>query len=201
MHQSTPRTDARSVEARLFRTFWDDGQIDLFFGVGALGIGAFWSLDLIPLGAVVPAVLAVFWTPLRRAIVEPRAGRVEFSDARSARGRRMLLGAWGIGLGVLVLLLLAAITRGAGTADVLDGLIAALPALLIAAMAGLVAAGLRIGRFLAYATVFALAGLGAAISGREPEVAILVGGLTVTASGTWLLSRFLRRTSRLETDR
>ena len=113
------------MEARLFRTFWDDGQIDLFFGGAILGIGAFWDLELIPLGAVVPVVLAVLWSPLRRAIIEPRAGRAEFSVACSTRGRRLLLGACGVGLGVLLLLLLAAITRGAG-AIALDDVIAAL---------------------------------------------------------------------------
>jgi hypothetical protein len=124
-NQSSSGTDARTVEARLFRTFWDDGQIDLFFGGAILGIGAFWDLDLIPLGAVVPVVLAVLWSPLRRAIIEPRAGRAEFSVACSTRGRRLLLGACGVGLGVLLLLLLAAITRGAG-AIALDDVIVAL---------------------------------------------------------------------------
>jgi hypothetical protein len=200
MSRSAPRTTASPLEPRLFRSFWDDGQIDFFFGIGSVAVGAFWMVDLIPIGAVVPALLAVFWTPVRRALVEPRAGRVEFSDTRTARGRRMVLGAVGIGVAVLFLLLLAAIW-GAGRTEALDGLVAGLPALLIGVMACLVAAGLRIDRFLVYAVVYVAAGLGVALAGRDPGVSILIGGATVTISGTWLLVRFLHRTSRREADR
>jgi hypothetical protein len=200
MSRSASRTVTSPLEPRLFRSFWDDGQIDLFFGIGSVAVGAFWTLDLIPLGAVVPAVLAVFWTPVRRAVVEPRAGRVEFSDARTARGQRLLLGALGVGVAVLFLLLLTAIW-GTGRTEALDRLIAGLPALLIGVMACLVAAGLRLGRFLAYAGVFLAAGLGVALAGRDPDVSILIGGATVTVSGTWLFVRFLHRTSQRESDR
>ena len=183
-----------SLEARLFRTFWDDGLLDLMFGIGAVGIAVCWAAGLVPLGAVVPALLAIAWNPLRRGIIEPRAGWVEFSRARSESNRRKLIGALLLGVAGLVLVLaLIAATRSGG--DVVpSALAAAIPAVLIGIMAVVVATGLHTIRFVAYALLFVAFGLATALLEGEPEVAMLAGGGAVILSGAWLLARFFRAT-------
>ena len=198
MNTSTSKTSTRSLESQLFRAFWDDGLLDLLFGVGALGVGVAWAAGMVALGAIVPALLAIAWNPLRRAIVEPRSGWVEFNRARSGSNRRKLHGALWLGVGALVLAAALAIATRAGGDLVPGDLAAALPAALIGLLAGLVGAGLRIGRFLAYALLFVLAGAVVALAGGEPELAMLAGGAAVTVSGSWILARFVRATARVD---
>jgi len=180
------------IEARLFRAYWDDGLLDLFFGVGALSIGVCWTLGLVALGAVVPALLALLWSPVRRHLVEPHAGFVAFAAARVASSRRKLRGSVWLGVGVLVLFVLISLVVRRFGGGFLRNDVAALPAALVGVMACLFAAGLRIARFAAYGLLFGAAGLAAARAKLEPEVAILAAGAAVTLSGLVILARFLR---------
>ncbi len=192
MNTLSSKLPPESLESRLFRTFWDDGLLDTLFGVGAIGVAVCWAAGLIPLGAIVPALLAVAWNPLRRRIIEPRTGWVEFSRARTETNRRRLIGALWLGVAVLALVLIAG-TRSGGPLFP-DDLAAAIPSVLIGVMAVLVAAGLRAIRFLAYALLFVVFGLATALLEGEPEVAMLAGGGAVALSGVWLLARFFRAT-------
>ena len=79
------RPISSALESRLFSHYWDDGLIDLLAGIAIVALGALWLADLVAVGAAVPAMLAVVWAPLRRALVAPRAGTVEFSDGRTGR--------------------------------------------------------------------------------------------------------------------
>jgi len=189
------------IEARVFRAWWDDGQLDLFFGVGALGIAAFWAVDLVALGAVVPGLLAILWTPIRRALVEPRAGWVEFSASRVADSRRKLLAVLVAGMGLLVAFAVALYLVSAGVVEPAGDLSAAIPGALIGLMALVVAVGLRIGRFLWYAVVFVVVAMVLALAGYAPEVAMAAAGVIVTASGVSLLARFFWRSRLAEVER
>jgi len=180
------------LEAKLFRAYWNDGLFDLLFGIGAVVVGVLWRLELLPLGAAVPALLALAWNPLRRAVVEPRAGWVEFTGSRTADNRRKLRVAAWIGIGALALLVAVVLRAGIGEKVVPRDLVAGLPAMLVAVMAALVAIGLRLVRFLLYALTFVVASAAVIVAGGEPELAILGGGLTVAVAGAWLLTRFLR---------
>jgi hypothetical protein len=190
----TSRLPPESLESRLFRTFWDDGLLDIMFGVGAIGVGVCWAAGLVPLGAIVPALLAVAWNPLRRGIIEPRAGWVEFSRARTETNRRRLIGALWLGVAGLVLALALIVGTRSGGEVFPNSLAAAIPGVLIGVMAVLVAAGLRTVRFLAYALLFVVFGLATALLEGEPEAAMLAGGGAVVLSGAWLLARFFRAT-------
>ena len=183
---------ARSLESRLFRQYWDDGLIDLLGGVGVAGIGLCWVLDVVAIGAVVPAVLAPLWKPLHRWLVEPRAGLVEFSDLRTGQIRR--LGAAGLWLGLTLLAVFAAVSlfapseRGA----TLQLLTPGLPAFLLGLLAALVGLGLGLPRFLAYAGLLAVCGVAVALTDAEPGVAMIAGGLLMAVNGARLLGRLLR---------
>ncbi len=179
------------LESRLYRAYWNDGLLDIFAGLGVAAIGVFWAVDLIALGAVVPVLLIPFWEPLRRSIVEPRAGLVEFSDRRTKRMRGgLLVSAW-IGVALLIAFIalnFLSVRGGHAMAWVAPGV----PALLLALLAALVALLLGLSRFFAYAAVLCLAGLTVGLLDTRPEIAMLVGGLVILLNGVRLLARFLR---------
>lgn len=179
------------LESRLYRGYWDDGLLDLFAGLGVVGVGVCWAVDLVVLGAIVPVLLIPFWEPLRRSIVEPRAGLVEFSDLRTKRMRGgLLVSAW-IGVGLLISFIVLNFLSGRwgqSMAWVAPGV----PALLLALLAALAALLLGLSRFFAYAAVLCLAGLMVGLLDTRPEIAILVGGFVILLNGVRLLVRFLR---------
>ena len=179
------------LEARLFRGSWDDGLLDLFAGVASVAIGILWAFDLVVFGAIVPVMLVPFWQPVRRWIVEPRAGLVEFSEERTGRNRRWLTASVWTGLAALVsfsgLALLSEAWR-----DRLELLVAGLPALLLGVLAAFAAGIAGAIRFFAYAAAFCVAGLVVALADTRPEVGIIAGGVVVLANGSRLLMRFLR---------
>jgi len=180
------------LESRLFRQSWDDGLLDVFAGVGVVGIGLFWTFDLVALGAVVPALLVPFWNPLRRALVLPRAGLVEFSDARSGHNRRLLIGSGWLGLFMFALFVTSYFLVTPDAGPLLPLVIAGVPAVLLGLLAALAGLGLGLPRFLGYAGLLCVCGVGVVLADARPEVAMIAGGVLVLLNGTWLLGRFLR---------
>lgn len=198
MNKSATRTHRASPETRLFRAYWDDGLLDLLFGLGAMAVGVLWLADLVVFGAIVPAFVALAWRPLRSAIVEPRGGWVEFSRARTESNRLKLRASVGIGVGALVLVLAASLGIGAAGGLASAELSAAIPAALVGIMAALIGVGLMLGRFLAYGVAFVAIGILVALAGEAPGLAILLGGVVTSLCGGWLLARFLRSTSPID---
>ena len=181
------------IEAKLFRAYWDDGLLDVFCGLGVVGIGVCWLVDLVPLGALLPATLIPMWGPLRKRWVEPRAGLVEFSEARSSRNRRFLRSALWLGVGALCSFLsLFWWLRGARAAPLLPSAIPALPAVLVACPAALTAFALGLPRFLGHAGILVACGIFAALADAEPGVSLVAGGALVTIAGARLLASFLQ---------
>jgi hypothetical protein len=183
---------ANPIEAALFHSYWDDGLLDILAGVGLLGVGVGWAVDLPVLGAVVPALLVPLWLPLRRRIVEPRVGFVEFSQARQHRVARGLYGALGLGVVVLVAALgsyfwIADFRQGSVATTLVPGLPAALLALL-AVLTGLLTGAQRFGLY-GVALVFAAAAT--ILMNGGPAAPMLAGGGLVLCSGIALLVRFL----------
>ena len=183
---------ASNLESRLFRQYWDDGLLDLFAAMGVAGIAAFWALDLVALGAVAPAVLAAFWTPIHRALVEPRIGLVEFSDARTNRNFRLGVGSALVGGAMLVGLVGLTLAAHSRSASALSSVAPGLPAFLLALLAAFAGWGLGLPRFLAYAGVLCVGGIGVVLIDARPEIAMAVGGFVMLLSGGWRMARFLR---------
>ena len=183
---------AEPLESRLFRHYWDDGLLDLFAGVAVVGIGIFWAFDLVALGAIVPAVLVPFWYPLRRALVEPRAGLVEFSDTRTGRNLRLGIGSALLGLAMLAVFTMLYFRVAPDPGTLLPLVIAGVPAFLLGLLAAMAGLGLGLPRFLVYAGLLCVCGIGVVLADARPEVAMIAGGIMMVLSGAWLLGRFLR---------
>lgn len=189
------------LEAELFKTWWDDGVLDLFFGLGLLIIGIGWWFDQPALAAIAPALLWIWVIPLRKAIVEPRAGYVEFSQTRETRVRRhlwltLLLGLGTFALGIAVFVYIRPQGMDAGQVKILQKIIPALPAALLAVGAFIGAQFTGAQRFIVYAMLLlAAAGL-TLVYDLGPAVPMLIGGTVITLSGIILLIRFLRASAR-----
>jgi len=186
-----------SPETRLFRAHWQDGTLDLVAGGSVLliGIGYLFEQMLAEI-VVVPLALAA-WVILRRRVVEPRAGHVQFARLRRRRSARELLATVvvGIGLGALCV---ALVLRARAAAPTISDAVDAVPALLVA-VAALVAAGLtRTWRFALYALVIAAAAAGAVLLEAGPAMPLLLGGAIVAGTGGLLLARFMAECRRGE---
>ncbi len=191
------------ADADLFRAYWDDGLLDILFGLGLLVIGVGWMVDISWLGVIQVPVWFVLWAPLRRRFVEPRAGFVEFSLARRRRTSRGLWGTLALGVAVLAVtvILLFAFRTAQGAGPVLQRLVVGLPAALVAIAAFL--AGLLTGarRFHAYGAALLAGAAVAVMIGRGPFTPLVVVGLLAVVSGAVLLARFVRASSEYEERR
>ena len=181
-----------TLETRLFRRYWDDGLLDLLAGIGVVIVGVSWAVDLVAVGAVAPALLAVFWGPLRRALVEPRTGHVEFSDARVGRSRQLIVGSAVVGLVMLALFVGLYVLVRSRSVALLSLVSPGIPAFLLALLMAMAGWGLGLPRFLGYAGILSVGGFGVALVDAEPEFALLAGGLVILLSGAWRFARFLR---------
>ena len=181
-----------SLERQVFRTYWNDGLLDLFGAIGVLAIGIAWLADLHVFGAIVPAMLVPLWAPLRQRLIEPRLGLVEFSDDRERRNTRRLgmVAAFGAGTLGLAVILYFARTRLGIQADV--SLIAALPALLLALLAIMTALLVSTGRFLLYAALLAISGIAGALYGIEPGPILVIAAVPMLGIALVVLGRFLQ---------
>lgn len=190
------------LEAALFRTYWDDGLLDLVCGLAVLSIGIGWWFRQVVLAAVAPAVIWLLWAPLRRKLIEPRAGFVEFSHARQQHAQRSLrltlllgIGAFLLGIGAFLYV------QWQGMGSEYIRIIPAVPAALLAGGAFIGAQFTRARRFLVYGVVMlVVAGL-TAVYDLGPAAPMLIGGIVVTLSGSSLLIRFLQASARFEESR
>lgn len=191
---------AKLKDASLFQAYWHDGLLDILCGLGVLVIGLAWIVDLGWLGVVQVPLWILLWAPLRRGIVEPRAGFVEFSSARRKRTRRGLWQTLALGVALLVatVALVSTLQTGAGAGFAFRRLVAGLPAVLVAIGASLGGMLTGAGRFHVYGLA-ALAGAGAAVGlGWGPFTPLVVVGLVAVASGAFLLARFVRASREYE---
>ena len=188
-------------EAELFKTYWDDGLLDLLFGIGLLMIGVGWWFHQTLVAAIGPALLWTFWIPLRKRLVEPRAGYVEFSQARETRSRTHMWMVLLLGTGSFLFATgVFFYVRSAGMDARLAQIIPALPAVLLAVGAFVGAQFTGAVRFMGYGTAL-IAGAGLTlVYDLGPAVPMLLGGVVVTASSIVLLTRFLRASAEFEGD-
>lgn len=188
------QSDLREMERKFYASTWEDGLLDLFAAVALILIGTGWLAGYVVLAAAGPAVMVPLWPGIRRIIVEPRVGYVEHGAERKREERT--------GFGLLMTAGFAALIGGVvfyvmlrigefEASEVLPASIPALPAVLIAVGSVLVASMLNLRRFMAYAGVLVMGGIGAAIFDLKPGVAILGAGVFVFACGVLLLGRFL----------
>lgn len=189
------RLDIEAVEAAAYRSRFDDGLLDCYFGFALIWIGAWWILveDLAGFAGIIPAVAVVPFVAARTRFLEERAGHVRFSERRRASERRRLALFAALGVLVLAAALVGAIVAAdggvSGVGDAIGpGLIAgiiALPVLGIAAITG-------VGRFLVYGAVLLAGAVVAAATDANPGVPVLAAGIVGLVWGLVLVLRFVR---------
>jgi len=191
-------TDLQSLEEAAYTESYSDGLVDVFIGLSVVWIGVAWQWidSLAGLAGVFPAVLGPALAPLRRRIVEARAGFVSWSLPRRQWERRQLWALFSLGVAAL----LVGIGVYVSVADEFDfgSLVAGLPAILLAIPALLLgfASGMR--RLLGYGVVLFLAGAATVVADADPGIPLLVGGAVILASGISLFSRFVRANPRVD---
>lgn len=187
-------------ESILFQSFWDDGLLDLMAGLALLLAGLGWQTDLGALAVLQAPLWVALWLPLRRALVDPRAGYVGFSLQRRRSNARGLAVALLLGLACLALTVFGlAWLPGHQPAPGRWTPAAGLPALIVAAGAAVAALLTGANRFYLYGLlIIALAVITVALAG-EPGWPLAGGGGVMTACGAWLVFRFVRD-SRAFTD-
>jgi hypothetical protein len=183
--------DLNALERKLFQTYWDDGLLDLFAAAGVLLIGLAWWRGLPVLGAIVPALMAPLWGPLRERVVEPRLGMVEFSEARERSNRHWLYGILLSGVLVLILTLAVYFRQDGAVSLSVSRVIAALPAALLAFLATLVAVMLSCARFFVHALVLLIASIVGLILQWEPGSILLLAGGVMMLTALFTFLRFL----------
>jgi hypothetical protein len=189
------------IESRLFKSFWDDGLLDILCGISLLGIGIGWGLHYVVVSTVAPPLLVPLWGPLRRRLVEPRAGYVEFSQARQEKTRTgllvtfaLLVATFLLGIGTFLYLQTAGDEGTGGIARFIQGL----PAILLG-VGGLIAVQLTgARRFVVYALLMVCFGAATIALQLGPAMPMLAGGMAVTISGGVLMGRFLRASAEFE---
>lgn len=90
--------DLKEVERRAFRSTYQDGLLDMYFGAIVMAMAAFmyrpedgYSPANIILSTVVIAVAGVLFWLGKRFVTLPRMGQVRFGPARKRRGRTLAI--------------------------------------------------------------------------------------------------------------
>jgi len=183
----------KKFEKTAFRSFWNDGLLDLMVGLVVLLVGISWWQDIAVLGVVFPAICASMWFPLRMRLVEPRMGYVEFSGERELKVRSFRYGLIAFFTGTMAFgIVVFVLWKG----DVLPHAaqwIAGLPLVLIAIPAVFFALFTNCRRFSVYALFLFLAGVEVIYQGWEPHVGLIASGIFITVVGLVILVRFLSR--------
>jgi len=189
------------IETRLFKSFWDDGLLDILCGISLLAIGIGWGLHHAVISTVAPPLLVPLWGPLRRRLVEPRAGYVEFSQARQEKTRTglkvtfaLLVGTFLLGIGAFLYLQTAGDGEAGGIARYIQGL----PGILLGVGALITAQITGARRFAVHALLLISFGAVTIALQLGPAMPMLAGGVAVTLSGLILMIRFLRASSEFE---
>jgi len=143
-------TDAESLERNVFRSFWQDGLLDCFAGIGLLGLGVAWVTGHAALGAAIPALLVPIWPLVRKRVTAPRIGEVRFTPARRDKeGRKFTHVGLTLGVGLFAATVFFLLRSGRADISVLRSWIAALPAALLGLMSLVTALLWSLRRFLA----------------------------------------------------
>jgi hypothetical protein len=183
----------KRVEQKAFRSYWDDGLLDIMLGLVLLVLGITWWQGVPVFGAIFPAACVSMWSPLRKRLVEPRMGYVEFSGKRNLKVRGFRFGLMAFFAGAMLLGLVIFFLLGGTKPSWADQWIAGFPLVLIAIPALFFALFTNCLRFVIYAFLLLLAGLTIVLLGWDPHMGFMASGLVILPCGLVILSRFLAR--------
>lgn len=173
----------RLVQARRF----SDGSMDVMFGLGVLLVGLTWMVDLVVVGAAIPAMLVPLWVILHRRVVLPRTGYAEPTE-ENLRTEKASLG-MAIVLGIIVFVQLTMAWFGRGLFDaipesVIEIFLPGLPAALVALFALVGGLITKQKSALAYAQALAGVAIVGGMNALEPgTILTIAGGLILIMAG------------------
>ena len=183
----------KKFESNAFRSFWDDGLLDLMIGLAVLMVGISWWQDVAVLGAIFPAVCASMWYPLRKRLVEPRMGYVEFSGDRELKVRSFRHGLIAFFTGTMAFGVIVFVLWNGDVLPRPAEWIAGFPLVLIGIPAVFFAFFTKCKRYAVYALVLFLAGVEVIYQGWDPHVGLIASGIFITVFGLFILVQFLLR--------
>ena len=198
----TDSRDLTALEDEAYRASYSDGILDIFVGVSLAWIGAawIWLPDLAGLAGVIPAVFIASMLAVRKRVVEPRLGYVQWQAPRRQWEHRNLAAMLMAGVALFLLGIATFVIFDRSEVDtetvrqVMPGLLAWLLALTATALGFLTG----MWRLLVYAAVLAGAGVAAVWAEANPGWPLLVGGVVIASVGIAMLVDFLRRNPVLE---
>ena len=191
----------KKAHDRVYRTFWQDGLLDVFAGLALVGVGISWVTGYHGLGAVCPAIAVPLWSVFRKRLVEPRLGHVRFDEEREQRVRLSLGTLVGTGCGFfLVAVYLYWVISSNPPAIKLESYIAALPAVLVGIGGWLCAFMFGIHRLAFYGAVCVVAGVVIVFLELDPGWSLLASGALTAIAGGVLLVKFLSSFPRLSQE-
>jgi MFS family permease len=183
----------KDIEKKAFRSFWGDGLLDVMVGLAVLVMGISWWQDVAVMGAIFPAVCVSMWYPLRKRLVEPRMGYVEFSGDREIKVRSFRYGLFAFFTGTMMLGLVIYFLWNSDILSQPAHWIAGFPLVLIGIPAVFFALFTKCWRFAIYGMVLFQAGVEVAWQGWDPHVGMIASGTLITVVGMVFLVRFLSR--------
>ena len=198
---SIDNRDLASLERLTTVRRFSDGSMDVMFGLGVLLVGITWMLDMVTLGAAIPAMLVPLWVLLHRNVVLPRTGYAEPTEERQRVERSSL--ALTVLLGAIIFGQLIMAWFGGSVFDMLpeslvDIFLPGLPAALVALfalMGGLITRQKE-------GSDYALTLVGVAIVGGmnalEPGQILAISGALIVLQAARKFGRFLRANSRVD---
>jgi Ca2+/Na+ antiporter len=183
----------RSMEKSAFRSFWNDGLLDLMLGLVILAVGLSWWQEVAVMGAIFPAVCVSMWTPLRKRLVEPRMGYVEFSGERELKVRSFRHGLIAFFAGTMMLGAAIYMLWNRERIPEPAVWIAGFPLVLIGIPALFFAFFTQCRRYVFYAAILLLAAVQVVAMGLEPHEGLIASGIVITLCGAYIFFRFLLR--------
>lgn len=190
----TQNNDFKDLANRAYVSYHQDGIIDILLGAGITGFGLQMLFDSSGL-MLLTWMPFLFYMPMKNHITAPRFGYVRFTGEQEERTRNTRLILIGLLTFTLFLGLFVFVTYGRVSPEAQDFLgqnimllLAVLTAMLLAVVG--VATGLK--RFYVYAGLTLLFNAAGAFLPIHEGVTTVLLGLTILASGIWLLVRFLR---------
>jgi hypothetical protein len=200
--------DLKELESRAWKSFFQDGLWDVFFGGLMLALAAGVALDNagVPAGWRLCTYAVMLLLPLvlvlgKRTITVPRMGSAAFGAARRARagGARLVVGAAVVVTGLVLLAVLAGRAPGTGPSlPVVGNARNIAPGLMAAAVLCLVAWFHQFARLYFYALL--MGGGMTLIEVNGSPWLMLAGGCLALAVGLTLLVRFVRAYPRPEEE-
>jgi hypothetical protein len=178
----------KQIRIELYRSFTEDGLVDLAIGLVIFGFGALLLVDIPWLIALLGLIPLLVWYLGKHYLTRPRLGSFEPKASMDKKFKGFFISLLAIGLGVLVFFMLG--TGAAAHPLALFGLVLALGISLLGLL-------MKTNRLYYYAfLVLAAMALGEALNPSVKEVniyllAVIIAGGVILITGSMVLWRFL----------